>query len=106
MKYEELRKLVESATHITVLQADNPDGDSLGSSLALEAILTELGKKVSLVCAVDMPQHLRYLSGWDRVGKDIPRDSDMSIVVDSSTESLFEYFERNGSLAWLKTKPL
>ncbi len=106
MKYEELQKLLESASHITVVQADNPDGDSLGSSLALEAILNEMGKRVSLVCAVDMPQHLHYLGGWDRVGKDIPRDSDMSIVVDSSTESLFEYYERNGTLAWLKTKPL
>ena len=106
MKYAELETLINNSTHIAVLQADNPDGDSLGSSLALEAILTELGKKVTLVCAVDMPQHLRYLSGWDRVGKDIPRACDMSIVVDSSTESLFEYFERNGSLAWLKTKPL
>lgn len=106
MKYDALQQLVEKATRITVLQADNPDGDSLGSSLALEAILNELGKEVSLVCAVDMPQHLRYLNGWDRVGKEIPRNSDLSIVVDSSTETLFEYFERNGSLAWIKTKPL
>lgn len=103
--YQELNELVTQARHIVVLQADNPDGDSLGSALALEAILSELGKSVTLVCAVDMPQHLRYLSGWDRVVKEIPRNTDMSIVVDSSTETLFEYYERNGMLSWLKTKP-
>lgn len=104
--YEDLKKLVEDASHIVVLQADNPDGDSLGSALALEAILSELGKRISLVCAVDIPAHLRYLSGWDRVQKDIPTDADATIVVDNSSETLFEYFENAGSLSWLKAKPL
>lgn len=106
MKYRELQTLLEHASHVAVLQADNPDGDSLGSALALEAILGELGKRVSLLCAVDMPAHLKYLSGWDRVQKEIPHDIDLTIVVDSSTESLFEYFEKDGSLSWLKSKPL
>lgn len=106
MKYQELQSLIIDATHIAVLQADNPDGDSLGSALALEAIFTDLGKRVILICAVDMPAHLKYMSGWDRVQKEIPHDIDLSVVVDSSTESLFEYFETNGSLSWLKSKQL
>jgi phosphoesterase RecJ-like protein len=106
MKYEALHRHLTAAQHIAVLQADNPDGDSLGSALALEAIFSEMGKRVSLLCAVDMPAHLKYLSGWDRVQKEIPRDIDLTIVVDSSTESLFEYFDKDGSLAWLKSKPL
>ncbi|HMT18846.1 MAG TPA: DHH family phosphoesterase [Candidatus Saccharibacteria bacterium] len=106
MKYQAIQENIQNAKHIAVLQADNPDGDSLGSALALEAIFSELGKQVSLLCAVDMPQHLRYLNGWDRVQKDIPKDLDLTIVVDASTESLFEYYETNGALSWLKAKPL
>lgn len=106
MKYVEIKDIVEQANHIVVLQADNPDGDSLGSALAMEAILSEMGKRVTLCCAVDMAAHLKYLSGWDRVQKEIPHDADASIVVDASTETLFEYYEKNGSLNWLKTKPL
>jgi len=105
MKYGELNKLVEEAKHIVVLQADNPDGDSLGSALALEAIFSEKAKKVTLACAVDIAQHLRFMSGWDRVQKDIPKDADVFIAVDVSTETLFEHYEKNGQMAWAKTKP-
>ena len=36
MMYAAARKLLEDATSIIVIKAENPDGDSLGSSLALE----------------------------------------------------------------------
>lgn len=106
MIYSELKSIVDGAKHIIVMQADNPDGDSLGSSLALEAIFSEMGKRVSLVCAVDIAAHLRYLEGWSRVQKDIPHDGDAVIIVDTSTETLFELYEKNGQLSWIKTKPI
>ncbi|MCA9324392.1 DHH family phosphoesterase [Candidatus Saccharibacteria bacterium] len=106
MKYVKVKEAVEAANHIVVLQADNPDGDSLGSALALEAIFSEMDKHVTMVCAVDIAAHLKYLSGWDRVQKDIPSNADATIIVDTSTETLFEYYEANGQLNWLKTKPM
>lgn len=104
--FETLKKYIDSAKHIVVLQADNPDGDSLGSSLALEALLSEMGKRVTLCCAVDIPAHLRYLEGWDRVTKEIPQQFDMSIIVDTSTETLFEYYEKDQRFSWIKAKPV
>lgn len=106
MNYQEVKSLIESAQHIVVLQADNPDGDSLGSALALEAIFSEMGKRVTLASAVDIAAHLKYLSGWDRVQKDIPNDADAAIIVDCSTETLFELYENNGQMSWIKTKPI
>lgn len=105
-KYAKVRELIEPAKHILVLQADNPDGDSLGSSLAFEAILSEMGKQVTMVCKIDMPAHLKYLSGWDRVVKDVPNIFDMTIIVDSSTESLFENSNGTSGFEWIKTKPV
>ncbi len=64
---EKVRTLVDAARHIVVIQADNPDADSLGSSLALEHALGDQGKQVSLYCGVDIPGYLHYLDGWDRV---------------------------------------
>jgi bifunctional oligoribonuclease and PAP phosphatase NrnA len=87
--FEHVAQLVSAANHIVVLQAENPDADSLGSALALEEILSEMGKKVSLYCAVDMPKYLRYAKGWDRVESDFPHEFDLSIVVDASVQSLF-----------------
>lgn len=106
MKYKQVQELLENSKYIVILQADNPDGDSLGSSLALEAIFSEMGKTVTMVCAVDMPAHLRYLPGWDRVVKDIPSQFDMTFIVDTSTETLFESANKSRGFEWVKTKPV
>ncbi|MDQ2972935.1 MAG: DHH family phosphoesterase [bacterium] len=97
--------MIAAAKHVCVLQADNPDGDSLSSSLALEALLSEQNKKVSLVCGIDMPAHLKYLPGWDRITKQAPTDCDLVIIVDVNTETLFETLDTSRQLSWLKAKP-
>lgn len=101
----QIKQLVEQAQHIVVVQADNPDGDSLGSALALEHILGDLGKRVSLYCGVDIPSYLHYLAGWDRVQKELPSQFDASIIVDASTLTLLEKLDQTGQLKWLATKP-
>lgn len=103
--YQQTYDIIQHAKHIVVLQADNPDGDSLASALALEAILSDSGKTVTMVCGIDMPAHLRYLSGWDRVQKEVPQDVDATILVDASTVTLLATLDTNGSLSWLKAKP-
>ncbi len=103
--YEELEDLLTKAQTVILLQADNPDGDSLGSTLALEAILSEMGKTVYMVCAVDMPSYLHYLRGWSRVVKDIPQKFDMTIMLDNNTESLLENLAKQQTYSWLKAKP-
>ena len=51
-------KLIDGASKIVIIQADNPDGDSLASALALEQILGDLDKEVVLYCGVDVPRYL------------------------------------------------
>lgn len=99
-----LQKLITAAQTIVIAQADNPDADSLGSALALEVILAELGKQPQLYCAVDMPVYLRYMEGWDRVQKDLPKRFDASIIVDASTLTLFEKLANSGQQGWLANK--
>jgi len=102
---EKIKQLVDEAQKIVVVQADNPDADSLGSALALEHILGDLGKDVYLYCGVDMPTYLRYLSGWDRVLNEVPSQFDLSIIVDASTYTLFDQVEKAGKWGVLKNKP-
>lgn len=101
---ETLKTLLAGAEHVVILQADNPDADSLGSSLALEQLLGDAGKKVWLYCATDIPTYLRYLSGWDRVMNELPSQFDMSIIVDVSTYSLFEKLQASGQMGWVKAR--
>lgn len=100
-----IKAAIANAKHIVIVQADNPDMDSMGSSLALEQLLGEQGKTVTLYCSVDMPGYIRYMSGWDRVMTEMPRQFDLSILVDVSTYTLLSNSERSGELAWLKAKP-
>lgn len=102
---DNIRAAVEQAQRIVIIQADNPDADSLGSALALEHILGDLGKDIVLYCGVNMPEYLRYMSGWDRVVDTLPSQFDLSIVVDASTYTLLEKLELSGQLAWVKSKP-
>ena len=85
-----LGECVSSSQTVLVIQAENPDGDSIGSSLALEQILGELGKEVIMFCPVNIPNYLRYFEGWDRVTSDFPNSFDMAIIVDASTKSVLE----------------
>lgn len=102
---EKINELIGQAAHIVVVQADNPDMDSLGSSLALEAALGNLGKTVTLYCSVDMPGYLRYMPGWDRIVTELPKQFDLSIFVDVSTYTLLANTEASGQFSWLKSKP-
>lgn len=86
--FEDAKKLIDAARHIVVIQAENPDGDSIGSALALEEILSDLQKEVTLYCPVNIPRYLRYVRGWDRVTDEFPRQFDLSIIVDTASTIL------------------
>ncbi|NCU39186.1 hypothetical protein EOL96_09255 [Candidatus Saccharibacteria bacterium] len=89
MLSDKIRKLLKSAENIAVIQAENPDGDSLGSALTLEEILGDAGKRVSLYCPVEIPKYLRYFSGWDRINSELDtRHTDLYIIVDTASRIL------------------
>lgn len=101
----DLIELLDAAKKIVIIQADNPDGDSLASALALEQILGDMGKEPYLYCGTDVPTYLQYLSGWDRVNRELPHQFDLSIIVDCSAESLLENMDRSGQRGWVSSKP-
>src|SRR5690242_19740134 len=98
-------EIIASSDKIVIIQADNPDADSLGSALALEHIIGDMGKQPLLYCAVETPTYLRYMKGWDRIANDIPHDFDASIIVDASTMTLLERLGASGDQSRLASKP-
>lgn len=98
---------ITDANHIVIIQGENPDGDSLGSSLALEDLLSEQGKTVTMYCAIDMPKYLRYINGWDRVVGDFPYGADLAIIVDTAAEALIEKaIATQGVRSFLESHPV
>lgn len=97
---------INQAQKIVVIQAENPDGDSLGSALALEEVLGDLGKEVSLYCPVNIPKYLHYINGWDRVEIDFDNHADLAIIVDTTAELLLgKALEAPGVRHFLETHP-
>jgi phosphoesterase RecJ-like protein len=68
-----------------------PDCDAVGSTLAMAAILKQLGKQVRIVTAFDLPPHLRFLDALNEIEKlgrdttaDPLRDIDLLLILDTS----------------------
>ncbi len=63
-----------------------PDGDAIGSQLALASLLEEMGKSAFIVNVDPVPETFRFLSGSDRILNDFtsPDYPEIAIVLDSS----------------------
>lgn len=105
--YETIKQRVGEAQRIVVIQPENPDADSLGSATALEEILSDLGKNVTMFCAIDMPKYLHYIAGWSRVTKDFDGKYDLAIIVDTAAEALLvKTLETAGVRHFFETRPV
>ena len=105
--YDEATRLINEAKNITIIQAENPDGDSLGSALALEEILGDLGKEVSLYCPVEIPKYMRFIKGWDRITSTLNTKTDLAIIVDTAADVLItKVLETPGARHFLESRPV
>lgn len=103
--FTEAKQLIDAAKKIIIIQAENPDGDSLASALALEDILHE--KEVVLYCPVEIPKYLRYIPGWDRVVGDFDPHADLAIIVDTAADVLLsKVLETRGVRHFLESHPV
>ena len=84
--YDNFTNFIKNKSKLCIIQAENPDGDSLGSALALEALLKD--KQVSQFCPVNIPKYLRYYKDWSKITSDIDYQADGYIIVDTAAEIL------------------
>src|SRR5688572_10456844 len=105
--YDTATQLINDAKKIIIIQAENPDGDSLGSSLALEEILGDMGKDVTVYCPVEIPKYMRYILGWDRVVTTFDTSADLAIILDTSADVLItKVLETPGVRSFLQSHPV
>ena len=103
--YKSFTEFLKDKNKICVIQAENPDGDSLGSAISLEYLLE--GKEVTLYCPVDIPKYLRYFDGWSRVTNEFTFNADGYIIVDTAAEILLSKLLNDDAIkSILNTKPV
>lgn len=78
-----------------------PDGDAIGSGLALKMAMETLGKKVEFVSTDGVPQGNRFVPGWQTVKTQPSRVADCVFIIDCSGEpnrvaAPFEFIEKAG----------
>lgn len=77
-------KMVDEAETIAIASHVNPDGDNLGSSLALRRSLEKYGKDIEVIAIDPIDDYLKFLPELDQY-KEASRDKyDLFIIVDCS----------------------
>jgi phosphoesterase RecJ-like protein len=65
--YDEIAAVVREHQRFAIASHIGPEGDALGSQLALRLILQACGKEALVVCRDPLPENLRFLEGAARV---------------------------------------
>jgi bifunctional oligoribonuclease and PAP phosphatase NrnA len=107
-----LTKTLNSA--VTLLQGSEtplliahprPDGDTVGSTLALRLALLQLGKRPTVACVHPLPANLAYVPGAEAFISEVPADAvfDLVVAIDMSDLSRTGGMHRD---AWRDDVPL
>jgi len=75
-------ELIKRSNKILVLPSSPPDGDSLGSAVAIYMALRKLGKEVTVICADPVPDVYDFLPNMKIVGNKFISSNDFIITID------------------------
>ena len=67
MEMQKLKDLLGTPHKIVITTHVNPDGDAIGSSLALYNFLTKMGHDVNVIVPNDFPDFLKWINNTDKV---------------------------------------
>ncbi len=77
--------LLAMADSVVVATHVDPDGDAVGSSLALALMLLDQGKRVTLYDRDPVPYNFAFLPGAERFGRQLPESCDLLCLLDCSS---------------------
>lgn len=80
---EQIIDLIERSQKILIMPSAPPDGDSIGSSLALYLVLKKLQKEVTVVCPEMVPDTYHFLPSTHVIGDRVVASKDFIITIDT-----------------------
>lgn len=96
---KKLEELLEDARHVLIFSHRNPDGDTIGSNIALRLGLEAHGIEVASVCADALPDVYAALPGCNVFRQGWSHDNvDMYMNVDGSSTTQLVFPEKDPSL--------
>jgi len=76
--------LLEDANKVFLIAHVDPDGDTVGSTLALAHALRRMGKECTVACSSPVPDFVSFLPGVEEFGTPQVTDHDLIVTVDAS----------------------
>jgi len=76
-------ELIKNSQQILLLTHTDPDGDALGSTLALSLALKKLGKNVDIALDGELNDNLSFLPGYKSLSGQIEASNDLVITIDT-----------------------
>jgi bifunctional oligoribonuclease and PAP phosphatase NrnA len=81
---KKIRGRIQAAQRVLITSHVRPDGDAIGSSLALALALLDAGKQVQVVLSDGLPANFKYLPGAELVRTKADGGFDLIVSVDCS----------------------
>lgn len=81
---ESVASAIKRADRLLLMTHEHPDGDAIGSLVALHRMLESVGKTSTMLLAKDddPAEEYRFLVSWDKVVRDVPPDlTDWTLVM-------------------------
>lgn len=88
MRVKGIVKAISQSRKILIACHVNPDGDCIGSLLALGLGLASIGKRIYMVSQDGVPARYRKLPGAQEIRKRIEKVADMAITVDCNAKEM------------------
>jgi len=88
-------ELIKAAKTIAIVGHVRPDGDCLGSSLALKMIAESMGKTADVYMDGEIPKQMFYIKGYNAIKtdvKDMGAEYDLLVTMDTSSEDRLGIF--------------
>jgi bifunctional oligoribonuclease and PAP phosphatase NrnA len=93
-KYLQAKRLIDKANNILCVSHKRPDGDTLGSTVAWQIALKNIGKKVTMACIDEIPERFMFLPEINRFVREFDfREYDLIIVSDAGASYMTRYHE-------------
>ena len=83
---EQIANRIKRAKNVVIFAHMRPDGDALGSALALSKALDFLKTPNQVCVETDIPSNLSFINGVEKIKKQPQGEYDLLITVDSSDE--------------------
>ncbi|MBP7670899.1 bifunctional oligoribonuclease/PAP phosphatase NrnA [Candidatus Gracilibacteria bacterium] len=85
---QQVIELIRRSEKILILPSSPPDGDSIGSAIALYLVLQKIGKNATVVCSDSIPEIFQFLPGIKNIGSKLVASNDFIISLNCDSKDI------------------